>query len=62
MAAPGAGSGWAEPAEPDGGVVLLAMLETLARQAPARTTRSYARSGRAGYSHSIVAGGFELMS
>jgi hypothetical protein len=38
------------------------MPETLALRAPGQTTRSYVRGGGTGYSHSIVAGGFELMS
>jgi len=40
----------------------LTMPETLARPGSHRTTRSYGGDGRPGYSHSIVAGGFELMS
>jgi len=70
IAEPGAASGWAETEDVAGRAVLLAMAETLARHAPRRTTRWYVRRVQPGYrdacfgaySHSIVAGGLELMS
>ncbi len=70
IAEPGGGSGWAAPDAPPGRVVRLAMAETLAPPAGRRTTRWYVRLIQPGYpglgpecySHSIVAGGFELMS